>query len=118
MCEQLYLTLARDSDGIKGAITELNRTYGYSYRQISTMGVFKGIPHGTIRNIGAGGDIPKHWRSQLIAPKPTDRIAISKSSMESAARTLRNNLTPAQVSTLAWLLQGGWIDMEAEDEID
>lgn len=94
-------------DSILAAIIRERDINRRSFRKIALMPEFGdgAIPPGTIHYIYNEQIIPRKWWGILkVQLEPTDRIAISKVDMQSAARTICRNIDPDLVYELSELL--------------
>jgi len=72
----------------------LRGVLGWSWPKIAESVEFSPIPAGTLYNIVTEGEVPKKWWGMLNvrATLETKRIAIHKTDMDSAAKTIMANI--------------------------
>lgn len=82
----------------------LNVVNGVTWDKIALLDDFHDIPPGTLNDIYHSGKVPAKWRARLLPPVVAERVAVHKTDMTSAARTLVNNLPEDKVKELIKLL--------------
>jgi hypothetical protein len=93
-------------ENVQERLIYLRGTLGRKWLEIQS-GEFYPVPCGTLYKIMRTGQVPKKWWKVLnIHGSQPPRIAISKVDMESASRTILDNIEPEKVSRLIALLQG------------
>jgi len=97
----------RTHNSVQERLIYLRDIKGCKWRKIAEMPEFGGIPLGTLYSIYRSGVVPRKWWKALDmqAIEETTRIAISKVDMESAARTIYNNLGRESIIALIVLLE-------------
>lgn len=95
-----------DMDTIQAEIIRLRDTKSLTWREIALETLFRDIPIGTLHRIYKTGRVPRrYWRRFGIRAVPvTSRIAISKTNMASAARSILLNIDRANAVALAGLI--------------
>lgn len=91
-------------DSPRSRLRRLKGTSGLSFRALALVEPYIGIPPGTLSVFHSGGKLPAKYRAQLGYAMPPPRIAIHKTDMPSAARTLIKNLDPEKLVELMDLL--------------
>lgn len=99
-----YRKPARATTSLVARLHALNTVDGLTWDKIALLDDFYGIPPGTLCDIHNTGKVPAKWRARLLPPVIAGRVAVSKTNMPSAARTLVNNLPADKVRELGKLL--------------
>ena len=93
-------------DTLRSELEHLHDTLDMSWRQIAALAQYSPIPAGTLCSIAKGAKIPRKWLQRLNVRREDarKRIAISKTNAESAARSIRRNVSPEVVEQIKELL--------------
>ena len=102
-------------EGVSKALRHLHDSRALSWPVIGSLPFLKEVPQSTLYDIADTGKVPKKWQRYLrVKPDYPPRISISKVNVDSAFKTITNNLDRAFVYEL-WDELGDWLDVWRED---
>lgn len=98
-------------EAISKALVRLHDEYDLSWPKIGSLGFLERVPPSTLYDIADTAKVPKKWRAYLsVKPDYPPRIAISKVNVDSAVKTIVNNLDRNFIYEL-WDELGTWLDV-------